>query len=310
MIEAHTAEHLFARSMTRLVPDLKIRKVETTVEVNRVYLESKRLDWDLLFEAEKMVNEVIDQGKKVEERYFESLDAAREAFPNLRAMDERISDRVRVVEIEDYDVAACIRDHAKNTKDCKFFLITSYSKAGESVYEVNFEVGMNGKLKALELARTCMVTSEIFGANLQTLEKTAQNLKEEQVNLRRRLSNLNKELLREIPYDDKDGIKVYTSAYEDLDDRILMERAGELVKNPRTIVMLGNASEKGFIVLARSHDINMNCNEVLNEILSHQGWKGGGKENFASGSVSRELFNKAFDEAKIKVMEIIQHFSH
>jgi Ser-tRNA(Ala) deacylase AlaX len=41
-------------------------------------------------------------------------------MPNLRANEDRIANNnpVRVVEIEDHDVAACIMDHSANLREC------------------------------------------------------------------------------------------------------------------------------------------------------------------------------------------------
>ncbi|WP_441338330.1 hypothetical protein [Nitrososphaera sp. AFS] len=44
--------------------------------------------------------------------------------------------QIRVVEIEDHDLAACVMDHAANLRECGFFLITRLNRIS-SDYEIN-----------------------------------------------------------------------------------------------------------------------------------------------------------------------------
>ncbi|MEM3451302.1 MAG: hypothetical protein QW830_02710, partial [Nitrososphaerales archaeon] len=153
---AHTAEHVFMGSLKRLVPNIEVKKVEIEGEKGVVIVSSKYLDWQIIFEAEKMTNKVIDEAKEIKEHFFDSLEDAKKAFPSLRAYEERIKGKTRVIEVDGYDYSACRAEHAKNTKECLFFIVTKFSKAGKNLFKIEFYVGENAKMKALEITKICV----------------------------------------------------------------------------------------------------------------------------------------------------------
>ena len=148
----HTAEHAFIGSLQKLLGQtLKVRKVEHKASGNTASIVIPQLDLDTVIRAESEVNALIAEGRKISERAFESLEEARRQIPNLRANEERIEGQVRVVEIENHDVAACARDHAGNLHECDFFLVTRLAKSG-SEFEVDFVVGRQAKETAVALS--------------------------------------------------------------------------------------------------------------------------------------------------------------
>ena len=90
-----------------------------------------------MIEAERVVNSLISQGRRITIHFFGSLAEARNQLPNLRANENRIgrNNQVRVVEIEGHDLAACVMDHVANLNECGFFLITRMHKCGERYLE-------------------------------------------------------------------------------------------------------------------------------------------------------------------------------
>ena len=107
---------------------LNVQKVEHRDCDNLVLIAAKDLEVDSVIEAEREVNSLISQGRRVIIHSFGSLAEAKNHLPNLRANEDRIgmNNQVRVVEIEGHDLAACVMNHAANLKECGSFLITRY----------------------------------------------------------------------------------------------------------------------------------------------------------------------------------------
>jgi len=294
---AHTGEHIFMGNLQKIVPNVSVSKVEQTEERNSLFVKSEGLAWDQVLQAEKLANSVITEGKSIIEHFFPNLEEARKKFPKMRAIEERISGQVRVVEVDSCDYSACAREHAKNSRECGFFLVTSFSKEGDT-YEIRFEVGEQAKATALEYSALLMKVANIIGASLNTIEKTAANLKAEVNDLKKKIKVASERDVSSIPAEDFNGAKLYSKIFEGLENKVLMERAGELIKTQRSIVILASKAEKGFVLLAKSPDIKFNSAEVLRVSLAPLGGKGGGKEDFASGSVDSLKLEEAF--AKIK----------
>jgi len=301
---AHTGEHIFMGSLQRIVPNISVRKVEQTDDRNSLFVKSDVLTWDQVLQAEKLANSVIAEGKSIIEHFFPNIDEARKKFPKMRAMDEKISGQVRVVEVDGYDYSACAREHAKNSRECEFFLVTSFSSEGDA-YEIRFEVGEKAKAAALEHSAMLMKVANAIGASLNTIEKTAANLKEEVNDLKKKVRATSQKDVSSIPVEDVKGAKLYSRMFEGLENKVLMEKAGELIKTQRSVVILANEAEKGFVLLAKSPDIKLNSAEVLRVSLASLGGKGGGKEDFASGSVDISKLKEALAKIKAAIISAL-----
>lgn len=294
---AHTGEHIFMGSLQRIVPNISVRKVEQKEDRNSLFVKNDSLTWDQVLQAEKLANSVIAEGKSIIEHFFPNIDEARKKFPKMRAMKERISGQVRVVEVDGYDYSACAREHVKNSRECEFFLVTSFSKEGD-IFEIRFEVGDKAKTVALEHSAMLMKVANAIGASLNAVEKTATNLKEEVNDLKKKVRGASEKDASSIPAEDVNGVRLYSKMFEGLENKVLMEKAGELIKTQGGVVILANKAEKGFMLLAKSPDIKLNSAEILRDSLASFGGKGGGKADFASGSVEISKIEEAF--AKIR----------
>ncbi|MEM3387169.1 MAG: DHHA1 domain-containing protein [Nitrososphaerales archaeon] len=288
MEKAHTAEHILMASIKRIDLDAVAVKVVHDEKGNTLYLRIKRLDWDIITEAVKAANRIIDEGRAVKEWFFESLEDAKKAIPNLRSYDERISGRVRVIEVEGYDYSACTRKHVSNTKECGYIIVTGFSKAGEDAYQIRFEVGEKAKEYAADTIALHMKVSEALGATQKTVLSTALNLKQEAQELKRRLAELTTHLLKHLNPEDFYGTKLYAALYNGVDRKSLMDYAGELASRAKTIVLLADAQKDALVVLCRSKDLAFDCSTILKEVLQKFGGRGGGKSEYSTGSVPPE----------------------
>ena len=131
---------------------LSVRKVEHKDSYNVAFINASeiQLDFEKISMAQKEVNRLILEGRKILHHSFASLNEAKMKLPNLRANEARLVDaeKITVVEIENHDVAACSMEHVNNLSECIFFLVTSLSKNG-SDYEIKFMVGKNAMDEAV-----------------------------------------------------------------------------------------------------------------------------------------------------------------
>jgi alanyl-tRNA synthetase len=293
---AHTAEHAFVGSLQKLLgKTLQVRKVEHKGSTNTAFIVIPQLDLETLVKAESEVNSLIAEGRKIVARTFASLEEAKQQVPNLRANEERIAGEVRVIEIENHDMAACAMDHAGNLKECDFFLVTRLSKSG-SEYEVDFAVGRQARETAVELsARLLRVCSEL-GANINTVENTAKKLRTENEGNSRRITALGKEKLAGILPIKNGSITLLKGVFENLADDQLQEFAGERIADANTIVLVANVgSETASVVFARNEKVEgIDCIKLFKQFAGADG-RGGGKPYFVTGVVKKEAINHVLD---------------
>ncbi|MFY3741476.1 MAG: alanyl-tRNA synthetase [Candidatus Nitrosomirales archaeon] len=74
-----------------------------------------------------------------------------------------------------------------------------------------------------------------------------------------------------------------------------MHSKGEIINRSDTIVLFINANNNGTVLLACNDKLLIDCNSVLKSVLSRFQGKGGGKPNFATGSVPRDKIHETFD---------------
>jgi alanyl-tRNA synthetase len=284
---AHTAEHAFIGSLQKLLGQtLKVRKVEHKGSGNTAIIVIPQLDLDTVIKAESEVNALIAQGRRILERAFPSLEEARRQIPNLRANEERIAGEVRVVEIENHDMAACARDHASNLQECDFFLITRLAKSGNE-YEVDFVVGRQAKETAVALSARLLKVCGELGANINTVENTARKLRAENESNIGKLRALGREKLAGIKPATNGRITLLKGIFENLPDDLLQDFAGRKIADANTVVLLANVgSETASIVFARNEKIEIDCNKLFKQLAGPDG-RGGGKPNYVMGIVNK-----------------------
>jgi alanyl-tRNA synthetase len=299
---AHTAEHAFIGSLQKLLGQtLMVRKVEHKGSSNTAFIVIPQLDFDTVIKAESEVNSLIAQGRKVEAQTFASLEEARHQMPNLRANEERIAGEVRVVEIENHDVAACAMDHASNLQECDFFLVTRVSKSGNE-YEVDFVVGRQAKETAVALSARLLKVCGELGANINTVENTAKKLRAENEGNARKLRALGREKLSGIKPATNGRVTLLRGMFENLADDQLQEFAGEKIVDANTVVLVANVgSEMASVVFARNEKMEIDCNRLFKQFAGQDG-RGGGKPHFVTGVVKKQAAGDLLDRIAGEVL--------
>src|SRR5215831_2758110 len=255
-----------------------------------------------MIEAERHVNSLISQGRRIIIHSFGSLAEAKSRIPNLRGNEYRIANNnpVRVVEIEDHDIAACIMDHTANLRECGFFLITHVNKIG-SDYEITFVVSEAAKNTAIDLSLKILNICRETGANYNTVEETVRKLSQANVLYLERLKKLTEEILnnakpRPIGIE---GASLLSGTFVGLLDDQVREFASRKIAESNIVVVLVNLNSDldstANVVFARNELlINIDCTRIFKEIASEWG-KGGGNSNFVTGVIRRDNVEKFID---------------
>jgi alanyl-tRNA synthetase len=294
---AHTAEHAFIGSLQKLLgKTLNVRKVEHRDTDNLVIIKATDLDVDIIINAEKEVNSLITQGRRILIHTFHSLGEAKNQIANLRANENRIvnNQSIRVVEIEGHDWAACIMDHAANLNECGLFLITGMNTVG-SEFEINYVVSEAAKNTALDISLKILNVCKETGANYNTIEETTKKLKQINSVYLEKLKMLTEHILDNIKprRTHNEGPWIISGTFIGLLDEQVREFASKKIAelNPIVVVLANlnsNVDSMAKVVFARNESLfKIDCNRLFKEITSKWG-KGGGKSNFATGVIRKE----------------------
>jgi alanyl-tRNA synthetase len=302
---AHTAEHAFIGSLQKILnKTLSVRKVEHKDTYNIAYIRKSEveLDFEKITLAEKEVNQLILEGRKILRHLFSSLQEAKKMFPVLRANESRLEneDTITVVEIENHDLSACSMEHVNNLSECIFFLVTNMSMSG-SDYEIRFMVGKNAMDEAIKVTEKINNICIQIGANYNTVEATIKRLVTEREQYHNILKKLTNKLLLDIPNRtiNSQNVNLFTTILHDMDWRTIQNFAGDKILSPRTIVVLVNRvdNDMAALIFARSDDISLDCAKIFEELRNDENiGSGGGKPNFINAKIIGSKSDKVVEE--------------
>ncbi len=143
--KTHTAEHLLAGSLLKINPSYAIIKIELSNTYSKIFVKGVP-SFDELEKCQKLANEKINEGLDVTES-FQKKGEVKDA----RIRVDRIgSETARIISIGDFDKSACSGEHAKNTKDIGFVLITGFKKESQNVSEIVFAIGGIAQMHAIK----------------------------------------------------------------------------------------------------------------------------------------------------------------
>jgi alanyl-tRNA synthetase len=293
---AHTAEHAFIGSLQKLIgKTLNVRKVEHRDYDNLVVIKTTDLEMDTIIKAEQEVNSLISQGRRIIIHTFGSLAEAKSQLPNLRANENRIESnkQIRVVEIEDHDLAACVMDHATNLRECVLFLVTRMNKIG-SICKINFVVSDAAKSTAIDISQKILNICAETGANYNTVEETVKKLRQNNKVYLEKLRKLTEQILGNIEPKSmhNTGPSIISGAFVGLLAEQVREFASRKISDPNLVLVLANLNSESDsmanVIFARSESLSsIDCDRIFTETVSEWG-KGGGKCDFVTGVIKRE----------------------
>lgn len=134
----HTAEHILNQTMIRLFGCKRSRN-------SHIERKKSKCDYILPVEPtagqitliEDTVNEIIDQHLPVKSFY-----ADRNSVPegiDLSKLPEEVSQTLRIVQIGEYDICACLGEHVDNTAEVGHFKIIS-TQYQDQTFRIRFKL--------------------------------------------------------------------------------------------------------------------------------------------------------------------------
>ena len=122
----HSAEHVLNQTMDRMFScgrcfSAHIEKKKSKCD----YRFDRQLTQDEVEEIQARVNEVIQANLSVNEKYLSQAEAIK--LYNTEKLPANVGDKIRIINIGDYDACPCIGPHIKHTREIGAFRITTTS---------------------------------------------------------------------------------------------------------------------------------------------------------------------------------------
>ena len=291
---AHTASHVLYGAARRICDDLgyagfdisseKVRVDLTTADPlddadlvelerlsNRAVWDSRPVSWEVLPEAEARALDGIAFNAKTEEGAMSG------------------SATVRVVTIDDWDVAACGGTHVENTAEIGPIRALDRSNPGEGVTRVEFAVGPTAIDRAADVHAAALEAAAAADTNVDDLPDEVRRLRDETDRLDAALREARSDLLRarlgEFPTTEIDGVTWAVGVVSDADPNDLREPAEALLAadSPADALAAVGTGSAPFVVAAATPDADADAGGIVDAATDEFGGGGGGGPTFAQG---------------------------
>ncbi len=224
----------------------------------------------------------------------------------------KVTENIRVVEIEGYDWSACGGTHVRHTGELGLLKIKSWERYKKTT-RVEFLVGSRALADYMRLDRMTRELCRSLSIGVPDLPDYVTRTQEDLSSLRKQVKRLKEELLQ---VEAAELVKeARTIAGARIVRKVLSGRTLDEVKllaaktaaHPGTVAVFGTKGAIPQIVLHRSVDLRLNMGAIIREVLPLIDGKGGGSPLQAQGGGSRpEELEHALDQAVLKIAEALR----
>ena len=292
----HSATHLLHKALKKVLGD-HVNQAGSQVDSEKLRFDFSHfgsISKEDLSEVEKLVNEEIEKGHVVNTELLEIEEAIAKGATAL--FDEKYDESVRVVSMGDFSMELCGGTHVSNTQVIGSLKIMSEQGIASGVRRIEAITGPAARkyyVSTEELLRSVEHTLKADDSNLElkvdAILSENRELKRELESLRSKINLLRvDELLSERK--DMDGLGVIATKVAGADRSGLKDLADKLRdKVENTLIMLFAEEAAGMAVVSTATDDavsnGVHAGKILSALCKSEGGKGGGRPNFANGSM-------------------------
>ena len=216
-----------------------------------------------------------------------------------------VKDHVRVVQIGDDEFCACGGTHPSTTGQIGLFKFTD-ARPSKGKLRLTFVCGARANRLFAAYMESVKHLSALFSvpANgvVRAAEETVKKLKDAQYQLEKDKAERAKEIIEADLKNAGEGTVIVKRLFTGLGSNAMLQAANRIAAGTDSYALLGSKTEQGILLLfARSQDGKADMGKLMRECTVQFGGKGGGKSDFARGSVSDE---KALDWACAAVKQL------
>jgi alanyl-tRNA synthetase len=310
-MQQHTGQHLLSQAFIR-VAQAETVGFHLTDDNLTIDLDIADLTPDQIEQAQALANQIIWENRPVLARTV-SLSEAQQL--NLRKLPDLENNRIRLIEIEDFDLVACGGTHVSHTGAVGLIKVIKQERRG-SQQRLTFVCGQravtdydqkHGVVETL-MARLTTAAAELDPAvaRLQAeLKQTHRQLKQQSHQL---IAGEAQQLLATAVTHNQ--IRIVNRVFTGREPGQLRQLASQIVQQENVIALLGLAGEQSQLILARAQDAPGAMDQLLPPSLAliSPTARGGGSPVMAQGggpAADPALVQQALDRAQQLLLDTL-----
>jgi len=303
-MQQHSGQHVLSAAFVKLfaMPTVSFHMGDESCSID---LEAPGVSATQIVEAERLANQIVQENRPVAIKFVTQDEAAGLGLRKVPAVDR---EKLRLIDIQDFDLTACGGTHVRGTGQIGSILLRKLEKVRQG-WRVEFVCGE----RAVNIARkdyTALTeAAALYSAQIweipQQVRKSLDDIKSARKAGERLLEELTELQAAKTLADtvSTDGKKLVSHVSNDRDAtaiRLLAQKLTRLEDN--VIALLGTTSGQPSLVFAQSPGSGLDMGALLKETLALFGGRGGGSKDFAQGGLAQcESVQAAVDSAKRKL---------
>jgi alanyl-tRNA synthetase len=282
--QQHSGQHVLSAALEQLY-DFATVSFHLGDESCTIDLATDAVTSAQLVGAEKLANEIVYQDRPVTIR-FATPDEAREM--GVRKIPAAEREKLRLIDIENFDLNACGGTHVRSTGQIGSILIRKTEKVRQGV-RVEFVCGMRTVATARRDFTTLTEAAAVFSTHIYELPAQARKTLEE-AKLGQKLQAKLQEEVAELQAahflqtaTDIGGKKLVVHFFADRDLSFIKMLAQKLTRAQPSFALLGCGGAQPSIVFAQSPGLAHDMGALMKQTLQSLGTRGGGNKEIAQG---------------------------
>jgi alanyl-tRNA synthetase len=284
-MQQHSGQHVLSAAFVRLF-NLPTVSFHMGVESCSIDLDTKTLTSEQVESAEALANDVVMENRAVSIRFVTQEEAR---GLGLRKIPPVERDRLRLIDVDDFDLTACGGTHVSATGAIGCILLRKTEKTRQG-WRVEFVCGKRAVATARRDYTVLAESGGLLSSHIWDIPQQVRKLQEESRASRKSREHLFEELadlyasrmLGEAH--ENSGRKIIVHTFPDRDLTFIKRLAQKLTRQSAGVVaFLGVTSNPPALVFAQSPGQPFDMGALMKEALARLSGRGGGSKDMAQG---------------------------
>jgi alanyl-tRNA synthetase len=283
-MQQHSGQHVLSAAFEKLSGQATV-SFHMGDESCTIDLATDSVSARQLREAEKLANEIIAEDRPVEVRFATPEEARSMGVRKIPPVER---DKLRLIDIRDFDLNACGGTHVRSTGQIGGILLRKTEKVKQGV-RVVFVCGLRAVNTARHDFETLSEAAALFSTHIWEVPQQIRKWQEESKGAQKAQHRLLEEvaelqagrMLQRA--ESRNNYKLVTQYFAERDLGFIKMLAQKLTKNVGVVALLACGGAQSSLVFAQTPGLANDMGALMKQTVQELGTRGGGNRDMAQG---------------------------